>query len=512
MRSSYTRTLLVFLSTLFLDQLIIAQPGIEWQQSIGTVNSDNALQLFKDPAGDLIMIGSEPHQDFTGNYRNYLTIIKLDTDGNQLWKSYHDIAFELFNPPVDYSIGAHFFTEEWGEHLLNLVVTINNQIYLIKLLENNGAFFTYEQISSSLIDVQPNNDKVYAVVQCSYSAACYGPDSLTVQKFDPTPDSIIFNPIKWTYGVKQNIRTASIQGHYDFDGQDIREDSAGNVYLLVQIERWDFQFCTDCNDAFVDAWCEVFKFSPDGQLLKHQRLVTTRAVVSAMSFVSFDEGEMIVRVDDINAANTALITSIYHVDADLHVNKTVKLDRQYIYVTADEAGNLLTCTNIYDLNNPDIHGVSDVLVAKFNVDGVLQWKSILGGSSWEWPRGFAQSGDGLVFLANTESSDFDVAQNNGGQDMWVVKLSEQASAVDHLTKAGALSIYPNPSFGELHIENAEDIRHLEFSDLNGRLVRSIDVNQSRIDLNVSELGAGTYVLKGWGDEVVKVGKVIVAKN
>jgi hypothetical protein len=469
MRSSFTRTLFVFLSSLFLGQLIMAQPGIEWQQSIGTVNSDNALQLFKDPAGDLIVIGTEPHQDFTGNYRDYLAVVKLDTDGNPLWKSYTISHLNYSIHPLDYSIGAHFFTEEWGEHLLNLVVTINNQVYLIKLLENNGAFFTYEQIASPLIDVRPNNDKVYAVIQCSYSAACYGPDSLTVQQFDPTPDSIIFNPIKWTFGLKQNIRTAPLQGHYDFDGQDIREDSLGNVYLLVQIERWDFQFCTDCNDAFIDAWCEVFKFSPEGELLKHQRLVTSRAVVSAMSFVSFDEGEMIVRVDDINAANTALITSLYHVDADLKVTKTVKLDRQYVYVAADVDGSLLTCTNIYDQNNPDIHGEADVLVSKFNVDGVLQWKKILGGSSWEWPRGLVQSGDDVVFLSNTQSTDFDIAQNNGGQDMWVVKLSEQASATDHLTKAGALEIYPNPSFGELHIDNAEEIHHLELSDLNGRV-------------------------------------------
>ncbi|HEX5112916.1 MAG TPA: hypothetical protein VFV79_08720, partial [Saprospiraceae bacterium] len=369
MKPIFTRFFLLLSFSFFAPLLLTAQPGIDWQQSIGTVNSDNALQIFKDPAGDLILIGSEPHQDFAGNYRDYLTVVKLDPNGNEIWKSYHDIAFELFNPPYDYSIGSHFFTEEWGEHLLNLVVSINGNFYLIKLLESSGAFFTYEQISSPLIDVRPNNDKVYAVIQCSYSAACYGPDSLTVQKFDPTPDSIIFNPIKWTYGVKQNIRTASIQGHYDFDGQDIREDSAGNVYLLVQIERWDFQFCTDCNDAFVDAWCEVFKFSPEGELLKHQKLVTSKAVVSLMSFVSFDEGEMIIRVDDINAANTAIVTSVYHVNSNLDITRTVKLDRQYVAVTADEDGNLLTCTNIYDPNNPDIHGEADVLVSKFNVDG-----------------------------------------------------------------------------------------------------------------------------------------------
>jgi len=438
--------------------------------------------------------------------------VKLDADGNEIWKSYHDIAFELFNPPYDYSIGAHFFTEEWGEHLLNLVVSINGNFYLIKLLESSGAFFTYEQIASPLIDVQPNNDKVYAVIQCSWVGSCYGPDSLTVQKFDPTPDSIIFNPIKWTYAVRQNIRTASIQGHYDFDGQDIRQDSAGNVYLLVQIERWDFQFCTDCNDAFVDAWCEVFKFSPEGELLKHQKIVTSKAVVSSMSFVSFDEGEMIIRVDDINAANTAIVTSVYHVSSNLNITRTVKLDRQYVYVTADEDGNLLTCTNIYDQNNPDIHGEADVLVSKFNVDGLLQWKTILGGSSWEWPRGLVRDGDDLIFLANTQSNDFDIAENKGGQDMWVLKLSENASATEYVSKPGTLDIYPNPAFDELHIHNAEGLDQVELTDLNGRLIKTMKINESNVDINVNELVPGTYVVKGWGDDKVKVGKVVITKN
>lgn len=510
MRPSFTPFfLLSFLS--FFSFFSYAQPSIEWQHSIGTVNSDNALQLFKDPAGNLIMIGSEPHQDFTGNYRDYLTVVKLDPDGKEIWKTYHDVAFELFNPPLDYTIGEHFYTEEWGENLFNLVVSINNQVYLLKLLENSGAFYTYEQISSPLIYVQPNNDKVYAIIQCSWVGSCYGPDSLTLQKFDPTPDSIFFNPIKWTYALRQNIRTAPIQGHYDFDGQDIREDSAGNVYLLMQIERWDFQFCTDCNDAFVDAWCEVFKFSPEGELIKHQRLVVSRAVVSSMSFVSFEEDEMIIRVDDINAANTALVTTVYHVNSNLNITKTVKLDRQYIYVTAEEDGSLLTCTNVYDQSNPDIHGEADVLVSKFNADGVLQWKSYLGGTSWEWPRGLVQSGDDLIFLANTQSNDFDIAENLGGQDMWLVKLSENASATDHLTEHGTLSVYPNPAIDAVYINGAEDLRHVELSDLNGRLVRTFNIDEAQADIKVGDLPSGTYVLKGWGNDGVKVGKVVIAK-
>jgi len=277
----------------------------------------------------------------------------------------------------------------------------------------------------------------------------------------------------------------------------------------VQIERWDFQFCTDCNDAFVDAWCEVFKFSPQGVLLKHQRIVTSRAVVSAMRFVSFDEGEMIIRIDDINASNTAIITSVYHVDSDLNITKTVKLDRQYLYVAAGEEGELLTSTNIYDPANPDIHGESDVLISKFNGNGVLQWKSYYGGSSFEWPHGLALTGDDLVFLASTGSTDFDVENNNGGQDMWVVRLTENTTAADPVFNPRSLDIYPNPVSDELHIFNLTGKTEIELIDLQGRILKTMQADQDKININVTDLPSGSYVVRARSDKQVKIAKVVI---
>lgn len=497
---------LTFFITTF-SFLVTGQPSIAWQRSIGTEQSDTALKLFPDRDGNLIVIGSEPHQDFTGNFRDYMVILKLDPDGNEIWKTYHDVAFETFNPPLDYSLGAHFFTEEFGEKLINLVVSINNRSLLLKLLESNGQYFYYEDIASPLIDVQSNNDKVYAVTQCSYQFACYGPDSLIVQKFDQTPDSLIFNPIKWTYETRQNIRTAPIQGHYDFDGQDIREDSAGNVYLLIQIERWDFQFCTDCNDAFIDAWCEVFKFSPQGVLLRHQKIMTSKAVVSGMSFVAFDDDGMIIRVDDINASNTAIVSSVFHVNPELQVTKTIKLDRQYIFIGADEENNLYTCTNLYDPNDPDIHGESDILVAKFDDAGVLQWKKNFGGSGFEWPRGLIVAEDDLVILGNTQSNDFDVVTNLGGQDIWLVDLSETSASGGPTKDITEVVVCPNPVHDQFQILGLSNAAQLEVFDVNGKEIRSMTIQPGGF-ISIKDIPTGLYWIRVRSDDGVMTGRVV----
>jgi hypothetical protein len=252
------------------------------------------------------------------------------------------------------------------------------------------------------------------------------------------------------------------------------------------------------------------KFSPEGQFLQHKRIVTSKAVVSAMSFVSFDEGEMIIRVDDINASNTAVVSSIYHVDPDLTVTKTIKFDRQYLYIAADANGNLFTCTNIYGQGDPNIHGESDVLISRFNADGVLQWKSYLGGTSFEWPRGLVINGDDdLIFLANTLSNDIDVEENNGDQDMWVVRLAENTSATDPLSTTRSLDFYPNPVATDLHFFNLQDISRLELYDLFGRLIKTIQVNQEQINVNVSDWPSGNFIIKGQGRGVTKTGIVVV---
>ena len=506
MRKLYT---LLFPVLFILPVFVAAQQEIVWQKSIGTPSGDTSVKLFKDRSGNLVVLGLEPHEDFTGNFRQYLVLVKMDQDGNELWKQYHDVAFNTFSPPLDYSIGDHFFTDEFGEQLINLVVSINNRTMLYKIVESTGDFYYAEDIVSPIIDVKQNNDRVYALTQCSYQLACYGPDSLIVQKFDTTPDSFIFNPIKWTFEMKQNIRTTPIQGHYDFDLQEIREDSAGNVYLLVQIERWDFQFCTDCNDAFIDAWCEVFRFSPEGELVKHKRIVTSRAVVSTMRFVSFSEDEMLVRVDDINASNTALISSLYHVTPDLEVTKTVKLDRQYQFIEQGTDQKLYTFTNIYDPTNPDLYGESDVLVSVFNEEGVRQWKKNYGGSGFEWPRGFVTvDNNEIVFLANTYSADFDVAENLGDQDMWLVRLGENTTGEKPVSDFKTIAIYPNPAGDYIYIHGLTGNADIQVIDMHGRVVTSfLQINVQEF-LDINSLSAGIYVIRATQASEVFIGQFI----
>ncbi|MBK8830742.1 MAG: T9SS type A sorting domain-containing protein [Saprospiraceae bacterium] len=476
---------------------VTAQTKMEWQKTIGTPFHDNALQVFPDEQGNIIVIGKESHADFAGNIREYMMVVKFDAAGQEIWKTYHDVAFNVFNAPVDYSIGDHFYTEEFGDTLLNLIIKIQDRALQYKILDHSGQYYFYEETLAEIIDVNRENEKVYAKVLCSFQQSCYGPDSLVVQRFDPSPDSLIFDPVVWTFEMKQDFRTAPFQGHYDFNIQAIREDGQGNTYLLVQIEKWQFQFCTDCADAFIDAWCEVFKFDAEGNFIGHINLKTAKAVVSGMSFVELNDESITIQINDINAAGTKLLTTICRLNHDLTIQKKFEMTEAYNLVRADVDGNLVTCRNIFDDTDPEIHGLSDVLVSKFDADGNFIEQAYFGGSSWDFPRALTVTEDGAIyFLANSESNDFDVTENFGGQDMWLVKLTEDgATSVEDQVVAGPLSVFPNPVGDMVHLMTDEPL-HIAVYDMHGRQVYQSAKGQFIKQIDVSSFPQGCYLLKG----------------
>src|SRR5689334_4394802 len=98
MKKLYTSSLLIsFIGSFLLSVSGNAQSYIDWQKSIGTPGDDVALKMFNDQSGNLVILGSEAHADFAGNVKNYMLITKLDAAGNELYKKYHDVAFETFN-------------------------------------------------------------------------------------------------------------------------------------------------------------------------------------------------------------------------------------------------------------------------------------------------------------------------------------------------------------------------------------------------------------------------------
>lgn len=119
--------------------------------------------MFNDDAGNIVILGTEIHEDFTGNLRYYLLIAKYDVNGNEIWKTYHDLAYETFSVPVDYYFGQHFYTEDNGQKLISIVVSIGQRKLLYKIDDTSGDYYSYNEIYSDTYAVDRTGVEVLQI-------------------------------------------------------------------------------------------------------------------------------------------------------------------------------------------------------------------------------------------------------------------------------------------------------------------------------------------------------------
>lgn len=74
--------------------------------------------------------------------------------------------------------------------------------------------------------------------------------------------------------------------------------------------------------------------------------------------------------------------------------------------------------------NHNTDGSSDYWVVKINQTGNIEWKKCYGGSGNDTSTDVKQTTDGgYIVIGYSNSNDFDVSGNHGGDDIWVVKLT-----------------------------------------------------------------------------------------
>lgn len=83
-----------------------------------------------------------------------------------------------------------------------------------------------------------------------------------------------------------------------------------------------------------------------------------------------------------------------------------------------------------DFNISNNKGTYDFWVLKISNKGVLIWENNFGGSEIDEPRGISSTNDGnFVIVGDTRSSDQDVTINNGGADLWLLKISTDGNLI-----------------------------------------------------------------------------------
>jgi hypothetical protein len=113
-------------------------------------------------------------------------------------------------------------------------------------------------------------------------------------------------------------------------------------------------------------------------------------------------------------------------DTPLGVVKTA--DNGFILVGSSDSNDV-------DINNNK--GSYDFWVIKISSDGTLLWEKSFGGSEIDEARAICATHDGnFMVVGDTRSSDSDITMNNGGADVWALKISSEGNLIWEKTFGG----------------------------------------------------------------------------
>tara|TARA_B110000503_G_scaffold126152_1_gene194462 strand:+ start:136 stop:1446 length:1311 start_codon:yes stop_codon:yes gene_type:complete len=83
-----------------------------------------------------------------------------------------------------------------------------------------------------------------------------------------------------------------------------------------------------------------------------------------------------------------------------------------------------------DFNISNNKGTYDFWILKISSNGTLIWEQSFGGSEIDEPRAITATNDGnFMIVGDTRSSDIDVSINNGAADLWMIKIATDGSLI-----------------------------------------------------------------------------------
>ncbi len=115
------------------------------------------------------------------------------------------------------------------------------------------------------------------------------------------------------------------------------------------------------------------------------------------------------------------------------------IDKGYAIVKTQDnsyaiTGNTFSADTDISKNN----GESDVWLIKISDTGNLMWEKTFGGTAFDAARGLGTTLEGgFVIAGNAKSSNGNVSQNNGENDLWILKTDPEGNAIFEMSFGGS---------------------------------------------------------------------------
>lgn len=243
------------------------------------------------------------------------------------------------------------------------------------------------------------------------------------------------NQLEWqkTFGGSDDDRAA-----------DIIETKNGEFAILGYSKSNDFDVSTNAGSQ--DFW--FIKLSSSGILISEKSFGYLGLDYGTTLLETKDNGFLITGVLDVTASNgqgNAKTTAVKHAGGDYWAIKTdnsgnLLWSRYFggsftdtpLGVVETDANNFIIVgsSDSNDFNISDNKGTYDFWVVKISNSGNLIWEKSFGGSEIDEARAITTTNDGnFIIVGDTRSNDKNVSTNNGAADIWVLKISTDGNLI-----------------------------------------------------------------------------------
>ncbi|GAB7255791.1 hypothetical protein [Polaribacter sp. OB-PA-B3] len=243
------------------------------------------------------------------------------------------------------------------------------------------------------------------------------------------------NQLEWqkTYGGSNDDRAA-----------DIIETKNGEFAILGYSTSKDSDVSSNAGSQ--DFW--FIKLSSSGNLISEKSFGYLGLDYGTTLLETKDNGFLITGVLDVTASNgqgNAKTNAIKHAGGDYWAIKIDKIGNllwsKYfggsftdtplgIVETNDNNFIIVGSSDSNDFNISDNKGTYDFWVVKISNFGNLIWEKSFGGSEIDEARAITTTNDGnFLIVGDTRSKDKNVSKNNGAADIWILKISTDGNLI-----------------------------------------------------------------------------------
>jgi hypothetical protein len=497
---------------LFLGPLY-TQSNIQWQTCLGGSNVDEARCIQTTDDGGLIVIGKtlSNNGDVSGNHGgNDFWVVRLNSLGTILWQktlggSNHDRGYYVQQTNDDGFIVVGFTESNNGDVQGNHG---DKDIWVVKL-NSTGIIQWQKTLGGSYWE------EAWCVRQTSDNGF------IVAGRSNSLDGDVIGNHGAMDFWVVKLTETGNLEWQKSLGGSlddipySIKQTLDGG-YIVAGTTNSSDGDVTGFHGS-TDYW--VMKLSDMGEIEWQKALGTTSLDRANDVFQTSDGGYFVVGEASANNGDVTGHHGGYDIWA-VKLNEIGEIEWQKALGGSDEEfgksaqqtddGGYIIAGATQSTNGDVIgnDGGLDIWVVKLTPDGSMEWQKTLGGTQGDWGNSIQQTPEnGFILAGYTMSNNGDVSGNHGSQDFWIVKLHPESTPTN-APQAQALDFYPNPTTQSITIQIPEPKNTLSVSitDLLGRELRCQSIPNGGT-LELEGLADGLY----WVTATTDSGKVFVGK-